>query len=65
METYRIRTLEVLKMRGRQITEGEHAYRITQEGIYLLPARSMIGDYANVTDGMNIHLQVLRSLMKC
>ncbi|QGR00289.1 circadian clock protein KaiC [Paenibacillus psychroresistens] len=48
METYRIRTLEVLKMRGRQITEGEHAYRITNEGIYLLPARSMVGDYAYV-----------------
>jgi circadian clock protein KaiC len=48
MEIHRIRTLEVLKMRGRKITEGEHAYRITKEGIYLIPARSMIGDYAYV-----------------
>jgi circadian clock protein KaiC len=48
LETYRIRTLEVLKMRGRKIIEGEHVYRITHNGIYLLPARSMIGDYAYV-----------------
>jgi circadian clock protein KaiC len=47
MEAFRIRTLEVMKMRGRKIHEGEHAYRITKDGIYLIPARSMIVDVVN------------------
>jgi circadian clock protein KaiC len=44
MNKYRKRTLEVLKMRGRKIVEGEHIYRITERGIYLVPALSMVED---------------------
>jgi circadian clock protein KaiC len=46
---YKQRMLEVTKMRGTRIFEGEHVYRITKEGIYLIPARSMIEDIA-ITD---------------
>lgn len=46
MEKYRVRTLEILKMRGRRIREGEHIYRLTDHGIRLIPARSMIEDLA-------------------
>lgn len=41
---YRKRTLEVLKMRGSKIKEGEHIYRINDAGIHLIPALSMIED---------------------
>ncbi|WP_035660821.1 ATPase domain-containing protein [Halalkalibacter akibai] len=41
---YRKRTLEVLKMRGCNIKEGEHIYRLTDDGVYLVPALSMIED---------------------
>lgn len=44
LEKYRKRTLEVLKMRGCKIEEGEHLYRITDRGIHLIPALSMIED---------------------
>lgn len=47
-EHYRKRTLEVLKMRGRKIIEGEHIYRITDQGIHLLPAFSMVEDKAHM-----------------
>lgn len=47
-EHYRKRTLEVLKMRGRKIVEGEHIYRITDHGIHLLPAFSMVEDKAHL-----------------
>lgn len=50
MENYRKRTLEVLKMRGRKIIEGEHVYRITEQGIHLIPARSMVEDIALTTE---------------
>ncbi|MRG85721.1 ATPase domain-containing protein [Salinibacillus xinjiangensis] len=43
-KNYRKRTLEVTKMRGSRIQEGEHLYRITDEGIYLIPALSMVED---------------------
>ncbi|GIP41047.1 hypothetical protein J31TS4_43270 [Paenibacillus sp. J31TS4] len=46
MGKFRMRTLEVLKMRGRPICEGEHAYRILDEGIHVVPARSMLEDVA-------------------
>jgi circadian clock protein KaiC len=46
MDKYRVRTLEILKMRGRRIREGEHVYRLTDDGIRLIPARSMIEDLA-------------------
>ncbi|MDT8858658.1 circadian clock protein KaiC [Alkalihalobacillus sp. MEB130] len=55
---YRKRTLEVLKMRGCRINEGEHIYRITDEGVYLVPALSMFEDMVvtenqtNVTTGI-------------
>jgi len=44
MEKYRKRTLEITKMRGTRILEGEHIYRITDEGIHLIPALSMVED---------------------
>ncbi|WP_174729046.1 ATPase domain-containing protein [Mesobacillus harenae] len=44
LNEYRKRTLEVLKMRGCKITEGEHIYRINEQGIHLVPALSMIED---------------------
>lgn len=44
MDKFRKRTLEVLKMRGRRIVEGEHIYRITDRGIHLVPALSMVED---------------------
>lgn len=43
---YRKRTLEVTKMRGSKIQEGEHLYRITNQGIHLIPALSMVEDEA-------------------
>ncbi|GAA3409981.1 ATPase domain-containing protein [Paenibacillus hodogayensis] len=46
MDKYRVRTLEILKMRGRRIREGEHIYRMTDNGIRLIPARSMVEDLA-------------------
>ncbi|WP_257008349.1 ATPase domain-containing protein [Bacillus sp. FJAT-45350] len=55
---YRKRTLEVLKMRGCKIKEGEHIYRITSSGIYLVPALSMFEDmvvtenHSNITTGI-------------
>lgn len=44
MTKYRKRTLEILKMRGSKIIEGEHIYRITENGIHLIPALSMVED---------------------
>jgi circadian clock protein KaiC len=44
LEKFRLRKLEVLKMRGRPICEGEHVYRINGEGIHVLPAGSMVHD---------------------
>lgn len=46
MDKYRVRTLEIWKMRGRRVREGEHIYRMTDQGIRLVPARSMIEDMA-------------------
>jgi circadian clock protein KaiC len=43
-EIYRKRTLEVLKMRGCRIVEGEHIYRLNDSGMQLIPALSMIED---------------------
>lgn len=44
LQKYRKRTLEVLKMRGSRIMDGEHIYRFTQQGIHLIPALSMVED---------------------
>jgi circadian clock protein KaiC len=44
LQRYRKRTLEVLKMRGTRIHEGEHIYRITGKGIHLIPALSVVED---------------------
>ncbi|MDQ0255671.1 circadian clock protein KaiC [Evansella vedderi] len=43
---YRKRTLEVLKMRGTKIREGEHIYRINNSGVDLIPSLTMIEDKA-------------------
>ncbi|GLB60533.1 ATPase domain-containing protein [Cytobacillus sp. NCCP-133] len=44
MNIYRKRTLEVTKMRGTKIKEGEHIYQITDSGIYLLLASQIVTD---------------------
>ncbi|WP_276353279.1 ATPase domain-containing protein [Cohnella caldifontis] len=44
MENYRKRTLEVLKMRGSPILEGEHHYKITDRGIHVVPSLSSVQD---------------------
>ncbi|TJY41935.1 circadian clock protein KaiC [Cohnella pontilimi] len=44
MTKYRKRTLEITKMRGRKFVEGEHIYRITERGIHLIPALSIVDD---------------------
>ncbi|WP_199615347.1 ATPase domain-containing protein [Paenibacillus alkalitolerans] len=44
LQNYRKRTLEVLKMRGTRIFEGEHQYKFTGEGIHVVPALSMVED---------------------
>jgi circadian clock protein KaiC len=62
---YRKRTLEVLKMRGRKIKEGEHIYRLNNSGIHLVPALSLIEDkvitegQANITTGIPMLDQLL------
>jgi circadian clock protein KaiC len=54
LEQYRKRTLEVLKMRGSKIIEGEHIYYLTEKGMHLVPVRSMVEDKIVVDDGQNI-----------
>jgi circadian clock protein KaiC len=44
MNIFRKRTLEVTKMRGTKINEGEHIYQITDKGIYLLLASQIVTD---------------------
>lgn len=44
MYNYRKRTLEITKMRGCKFIEGEHIYRITDRGIHLVPALTMVED---------------------
>ncbi len=51
---YRKRTLEVLKMRGCKIAEGEHIYRLTDKGIYLVPALSMYEDMVVTENRSNL-----------
>ncbi|WP_274364414.1 ATPase domain-containing protein [Paenibacillus thermotolerans] len=46
MQKYRVRALEVLKMRGTRIVEGEHLYKFLDHGIHLIPALSMVEDKA-------------------
>jgi circadian clock protein KaiC len=46
LNDFRKRTLEILKMRGCCVTEGEHIYRINEQGIHLVPALSHIKDKA-------------------
>jgi circadian clock protein KaiC len=53
-QKYRQRMLEVLKMRGSKFIEGEHIYRMTEEGIHLIPAKSMIEDIVITTNQNNI-----------
>ncbi|QDP39545.1 ATPase domain-containing protein [Radiobacillus deserti] len=43
-ENYRKRILEITKMRGSKIQEGEHLYRITENGLHLIPALTLIED---------------------
>jgi circadian clock protein KaiC len=62
---YRKRTLEVLKMRGRKIREGEHIYRLNSSGVHLVPALSLVEDkviteeQANISTGIPMLDQLL------
>lgn len=40
-DKYRERRLEVLKMRATSFCENEHVYRMTDKGVYLIPALSL------------------------
>ncbi|MFD1707628.1 ATPase domain-containing protein [Siminovitchia sediminis] len=52
MEMFRKRTLEVLKMRGSRLIEGEHVYRITEQGIHLIvSARAALDKQASDPEG--------------
>lgn len=44
LEKYRKRTLEVQKMRGMRIVEGEHNFKFMDHGIHLVPILSMAQD---------------------
>ncbi|WP_087972491.1 ATPase domain-containing protein [Oceanobacillus rekensis] len=44
LQLFRQRTLEVLKMRGSSIIEGEHIYRITEIGVYVILASKTVAD---------------------
>lgn len=44
LQKYRKRTLEVLKMRGTRIDEGEHLYKFVEEGIHVVPRLSLVED---------------------
>ncbi len=43
-ENFRKRTLEVLKMRGTRIVEGEHLFAFEKDGINVIPALSAVQD---------------------
>lgn len=45
LDVFRKRILEVVKMRGTRIIEGEHTYRITDKGIYPLNAAQTIAEH--------------------
>ncbi|MFC4768033.1 RAD55 family ATPase [Effusibacillus consociatus] len=60
LQKYRKRTLEVLKMRGARISEGEHIYRITDEGIHLIPALSMVEDTIIARDQQTVSTGIPR-----
>ncbi|CAM3469665.1 MULTISPECIES: ATPase domain-containing protein [Saccharibacillus] len=40
VQAYRKRTLEVLKMRGTSVMEGQHVYKILDSGLHVLPSYS-------------------------
>lgn len=44
MDKYRKRTLEVLKMRGTSIIEGEHIIKFMEDGLHLAPLFRMVQD---------------------
>ncbi|WP_246001145.1 ATPase domain-containing protein [Oceanobacillus piezotolerans] len=54
LELFRQRTLEVLKMRGTCIMEGEHIYRITENGIYVLLASKTAADIQESTSDFQL-----------
>lgn len=44
LERFRERILEITKMRGVNYMEGEHVYRITDEGIHVIPSLHIFDD---------------------
>lgn len=64
MESYRKRTLEVLKMRGTAIMEGEHQYKITNHGIHVVPSLSLVEDRSVIAgDSVQTGMQKLDHLL--
>ncbi|WP_085504917.1 ATPase domain-containing protein [Thalassobacillus devorans] len=45
LDVFRKRTLEVVKMRGTRVIEGEHTYKITDRGLYPMIAAQTVMDY--------------------
>ncbi|GGD00110.1 hypothetical protein GCM10007216_33550 [Thalassobacillus devorans] len=48
LDVFRKRTLEVVKMRGTRIIEGEHTYRITERGLYPMIAAQTVAEHKKV-----------------
>ncbi|CAM3363043.1 ATPase domain-containing protein [Marinicrinis lubricantis] len=65
MNKYRKRTLEVLKMRGTRITEGEHNIKFMSNGIHLAPLFSMVEDkiLSENTDNISTGIPSLDGLL--
>jgi circadian clock protein KaiC len=51
LEKYRKRTIEIIKMRATKFAEGEHHYRINDEGFYVIPRLTMVEDKSVLQDG--------------
>jgi circadian clock protein KaiC len=50
MDKFRMRTIEVHKMRGRNVVSGEHRYFITENGMEIVPALTMVEDRVIISD---------------
>ncbi|WP_411344612.1 ATPase domain-containing protein [Paenibacillus sp. WLX1005] len=65
MEKYRKRTIEVLKMRGTRIMEGEHTYKFLNQGVYIVPSLSMAEDkiLINESDVLSTGIKTLDEML--
>ncbi|WP_080845807.1 ATPase domain-containing protein [Cytobacillus gottheilii] len=66
MDKYRSRQLEILKMRGTKIVEGEHRFKFLDHGIHVIPALSMAEDkliIKNSSDTISTGIQTLDDIL--